>query len=182
MIKKWLKRIAWLAVAILVAIQFVPTSALKPLMEKNLEPVSVTNPPVDATQALNPPPAVLAVLQVSCYDCHSNETRWPWYAHVAPMSWMLIKHVTEGRHAMNFSTWSSYSPDKQADYLRNVDDAVTNGWMPLSSYLLIHRDAVLTPETAKLVGDWAHATAKQLDPAGTDDNDAPAKPTAPGGA
>jgi hypothetical protein len=59
---------------------------------------------------------------------------------------------------------------------------VTNGWMPLSSYLLIHRDAVLTPATAKLVGDWAHALAKQLDPAGSDDETAPAKPSTPGGA
>ena len=182
MIKKWLKRIAIVAVAIFVAIQFVPTTALRPLMDKNLEPIPTTNPPVQAAQALNPPPAVAAVMRVACYDCHSNETRWPWYAHIAPMSWMLIKHVTEGRHAMNFSTWSDYKPDKQADYLRGVDDAVTNGWMPLSSYLLIHRDAVLTPEAAKLVGDWAHATAKQLDPSGSEDNDTPAKPATPGGA
>jgi len=168
MIKKWLKRIAVAAVADFVAIQFVP--------------VNRTNPPVDAAQALNPPPAVMAVMRVSCYDCHSNETRWPWYAYVAPMSWLVTNHVTDGRRKMNFSTWSSYKPEKQADYLRNVDDAVTNGWMPLQSYLLIHRDAVLTPATAKLVGDWAHALAKQLDPAGTDEDTAPAKPSTPGGA
>jgi hypothetical protein len=135
---------------------------------------------VNPALALHPPAPVEAILRVACYDCHSNETRWPWYAHVQPMAWMLQNHVTEGRQAMDFSTWANYKITKQADYLRNVKDAVENGWMPLSSYLIIHRDAVLTPEQVKTVADWAGATADQLDaeepaPAST------AKPTTPGG-
>jgi hypothetical protein len=168
MVKKWLKRLGWTLVLIGVGIQFVP--------------VNRTNPPVVAGQALSPPPAVAAIMQVACYDCHSNETRWPWYAYVAPMSWLVTNHVTEGRAHMDFSTWGSYKPEKQANFLRGVDDAVTNGWMPLESYLLIHRDAVLTPAQAKTVADWAHATAKQLDPSGSDDDDDATKPPTPGAA
>jgi hypothetical protein len=166
MVKKWLKRIFWAGVAVFAGIQLVP--------------VNLTNPPVNSQQALNPPPAVEAILRVACYDCHSNETRWPWYSHVAPMSWMVNNHVTEGRLAMDFSIWASYKPDKQADYLRDIKDAVTNGWMPLSSYLLIHRDAVLTPDQVKIVADWAGATADKLDPPATAEEPT-AKPTTLGG-
>jgi hypothetical protein len=165
MFKKWLKRLAWVFVAAFVAIQFVP--------------VDRSNPVVNAQQALSAPPAVDAVLRQSCYDCHSSETRWPFYAYVAPVSWLVADDVKKGRAKMDFSIWASYKPLDQADFLRQIKDAVTEGWMPLSNYLLIHRDAKLTPEQVKTVAAWAGATAHKLDPLGADD-DAPSTPPQPG--
>jgi hypothetical protein len=119
-------------------------------------------PPVDAKLALVAPPAVSAVLQESCYDCHSDQTRWPWYEHVAPVSWFIQNHVKEGRQHLNFSIWNTYDSGRMINKLNAIRDAVKSHWMPLSSYLWIHHDAVLTPEDAKTVTSWADATARAL--------------------
>jgi hypothetical protein len=86
----------------------------------------------------------------ACFDCHSHETRWPWYTHVAPMSWFVAHHVDEGREHLNFSTWDR--PSKDAD---ECAEAVREGWMPLESYLWAHPEARLSEaEKAELVAGF----------------------------
>jgi hypothetical protein len=131
------------------------------LVAAQLVPVARDNPPV--TQTMPAPPEVLRVLRRSCFDCHSNETRWPWYAHVAPVSWLVAHDVAEGREHLNFSRWDVYAPRKRAKLLDEMHDAVTEGWMPLGQYLLVHRDAVLSPEEVPTVATWAEGTASQAD-------------------
>ena len=108
-----------------------------------LVPRSTKNPPV--TQDVAAPPQVESILRRACYDCHSNATRWPWYAHVAPVSWTVVRDVERGRNHLNFSTWDKYADDPETVIrkLRNIDKVMHNGTMPLWYYLPEHPRARL---------------------------------------
>jgi hypothetical protein len=120
-----------------------------------------TNPAVDPAQALEAhtqlDPKVSSILNRSCYDCHSNKTRWPWYANVAPVSWFVIDHVDHGRSHLNFSEWSKYTTEEKKTHLGQFCDLVTQGWMPLSSYTPLHPDAKLSDADKKVICEWASA-------------------------
>ena len=133
-----LKKILIGLVVILVAIQFIP--------------VEKTNPPV--TQDINPPENISMILKTSCYDCHSNETNWPWYAYVAPVSFFVTEDVNEGRKRLNFSEWDKYDDKRRSKKLDGVKELVEKGVMPLSSYTLLHTDAKITPDKVKAIEDW----------------------------
>ena len=111
------------------------------------------NPPVgDEIQA---PAQVMALLRASCYDCHSNETVWPWYSHVIPSKWYVRQHVVEGRSHLNFSTWGDYSPRRAQHRLEEVMEYVSEGWMPLESYLRLHPEAELGQAERQVIVEWA---------------------------
>jgi len=134
--------IRWVLLGLLVigaAIQFVP--------------VDRSNPPV-GTEV--PAPAnVRAVLRRACYDCHSNETVWPWYSKVAPVSWLVADDVHDGREHLNFSTWDRYTPEQQIKKLKQSWEQVEKGEMPLWIYMPTHRDAVLSMEDKAILCEWA---------------------------
>jgi hypothetical protein len=125
-----------------------------------------TNPPVTAAQAVQTAasvsPAVDAILKRSCYDCHSSETRWPWYSAVAPMAWGVANHVKEGRAQMNFSEWGTYPAKKRVALLEKMCDEVREGRMPLKQYVWLHRDATLSEADWKSVCDWSMEEADRL--------------------
>ena len=125
-----------------------------------------TNPAVDPNQTieshLQVNPQVAAVLDRSCNDCHSNKTRWPWYANVAPVSWFVIGHVDDGRRDMNFSNWGSYDKDKQSRRLRDMCELVQDGEMPLSTYTPLHPGSTLSTEDKKTLCDWANAERARI--------------------
>jgi len=129
---------------------------------------SLKNPPVvpgHDLMATNPPPAeVSALLHQACYDCHSQETRWPWYAHVAPVSWWITDHLKEGREKMNFSEWSHGDAYRTRKRLNRIADAVQDKSMPLPSYtwLGMHPDARLTEEQRGRILKWAEQEAQRL--------------------
>jgi len=118
-----------------------------------------TNPAVDQVQTLQArtriSPQVAAILDRSCGDCHSNNTRWPWYSNVAPVSWFVISNVDDGRKDMNFSEWGRYDARQQAGQLNQICREVKSGSMPLSSYTPLHPGTKLTPEDVKVLCDWA---------------------------
>lgn len=117
------------------------------------------NPPITADVAA--PPAVAAVLRRACYDCHSNETVWPWYAGVAPISWLLARDVREGRAELNFSTWDRYDAAKRKKKLKESWDEVTEGEMPPWFYVLAHPEARLDPAATELLRTWTAAETAQ---------------------
>ncbi|MFD2932384.1 heme-binding domain-containing protein [Spirosoma flavum] len=118
------------------------------------------------------PADVHNVLKRSCFDCHSNNTVYPWYDNIQPVSWWLNSHIKEGKDELNFSEFATYSPKKADHKLEKIGEAVTDGWMPLGSYLWIHRDAKLSSEEAKLVSNWASQLRSQHSvPAGKKEND-----------
>lgn len=119
-----------------------------------LVPVERENPAVVAEQAFSGPEEVQAVLRTACYDCHSNETHWPFYAYVAPMSWLVAHDVEEGREHLNFSTWGLLSADDQEDLREEIWEEVEEGEMPLPAYLLTHPDARLTDEQKAVLREW----------------------------
>jgi hypothetical protein len=112
-----------------------------------------TNPPVTST--LDAPPAVEAVLRRACFDCHSNETRWPWYSHVAPVSWLVVDDVDHGRSHLNFSEWGALSATRRAGFREQMVDEVKHGAMPLPVYLWMHPDAKVTPNELEALAAWA---------------------------
>jgi len=118
-----------------------------------------TNPPSKSGASLlaqkSTPPEVGAILERSCRDCHSNETRWPWYSHIAPISWVLLQHVNAGRDRMNYSMWTSYDSDDQDKFLNGMCSLPKKGRMPLPSYLWIHRDARLSDADIKTLCAWS---------------------------
>jgi Haem-binding domain len=123
-----------------------------------------TNPPVvsDLMASNPPPPQVAAMLHAACYDCHSSETRWPWYSRVAPMSWLIATDVKEGREHLNLSDWPNDNPTRAAKRLENMSDEVGSGEMPLPKYAKIHADARLTESQRKELTGWLDAEAARL--------------------
>lgn len=114
-----------------------------------LIPVSRTNPPVIAEPAWDSP-QTRALAERACFDCHSNETVWPWYAYVAPVSWLTVYDVQEGRRNLNFSEWT---PEQNQNNMAVIE--VQFGGMPLPQYLLLHPEARLTPaETEALINGF----------------------------
>ncbi|MHC4976441.1 MAG: heme-binding domain-containing protein [Planctomycetota bacterium] len=140
-LRKLLKIVLLLVVLAAVGIQFVP--------------VARSNPPV--TLEIDAPEAVLAVLRESCYDCHSNETRWPWYSRVAPFSWRIAEHVEHGREHVNFSEWDSYKSFQQKHWIGEAYEEAEEGHMPLPSYLWLHGDAALTADDLAVLKEWAES-------------------------
>jgi mono/diheme cytochrome c family protein len=116
-----------------------------------------TNPadPPSASLLSKAPANVQAILNRSCADCHSNNTRWPWYTNISPISWLIASHVKEARATFNFSTWTSYSADDQDQFLGNMCNLTKKGRMPLWSYLLIHRDAKLSAGDVAAICAWS---------------------------
>ncbi len=118
--------------------------------------------PDDLTVLRPPPPEVKAVLERACYDCHSNTTRYPWYASIQPIGWWLADHVKEGKAHLNFSSFGAYPAKRQERKLNELLDEVEEGHMPLASYKLVHADARLTPAEIKALTDWAAAVRDDL--------------------
>jgi hypothetical protein len=118
-------------------------------------PVDRSNPPV--TSEVPASPEVRAVLRRACYDCHSNETVWPSYTKVAPMSWLAVRDVQKGRRELNFSEWNQYTASRQAKLLKESWKEVAEGEMPLWFYLPTHRDAILSAGDRALLRAWSQA-------------------------
>ena len=152
MLKKILKITFIVLAALFVGLQFVRPD--------------FSNPAVVESEALRAsavvPDDVARVLSRSCNDCHSNETVYPWYSKVTPFNWFLADHIDAGRHDLNFSVWNTYSQDKKLRKLDEICEQVEHGYMPLPSYLWIHRDAVLGTGDAELLCNWTRMERERI--------------------
>ncbi len=137
--KRWLKRVSIGLAVLFLAIQLVPSGR--------------TNPPV--TKTIEAPADVLAILRRSCFDCHSNETQWPWYAYVAPMSWLVVHDTDEGRGEMNFSHWGDMTQTKRDSKAASVVEEIEDGEMPLEAYLWMHSGAAVSPADLDVLRRWS---------------------------
>jgi len=116
----------------------------------------------DLTVLFPPPPEVRQILMTSCYDCHSNHTRYPWYAEIQPAGWWLASHVSDGRKHLNFAEFGTYPAKRQLKKLEELCDEVQDRGMPLKSYTLIHREARLTKSQMTALCDWAEAAHDRI--------------------
>jgi heme-binding protein len=134
-----LRRILLGGVILLVALQFLPVERTNPVVESEV-----------------PAPAnVRDALRRACYDCHSNETVWPWYSRVAPLSFLIARDVRAGREELNFSTWNRIATKQQVKKLKESWENVAEGEMPPWFYLPMHRDAALSTEDRAALRAWA---------------------------
>ncbi len=107
-------------------------------------------------------PQTLAIVQRACQNCHSEQTRWPWYSHVAPVSWLIARDVKEARAHMNLSRWPAYSVDERMLLLSAIGSAVRNHAMPVQRYLLLHPEARLSDEERQQIYRWTRAERTRL--------------------
>lgn len=105
---------------------------------------------------------VQALAKKACYDCHSNNTVYPWYANVQPLAWWINDHVQEGKGELNFSEFTTYSPKRARHKLEEVAEQVNEHEMPLNSYTWIHAEAHLTDAERKVLANWAMATRETI--------------------
>jgi hypothetical protein len=140
---KW-KKIFLALLFICVMIQFI---------RPDMAPVPV-DPKQTIEAVLKVPPDIDATLHRACYDCHSNETRWPWYSQISPVSWWLKGHVNDARHALNFSEFAALPKKKQLKRLGDACDQVKSGDMPLKVYLPMHPAAHLTDADRGALCTW----------------------------
>ncbi len=130
---------------------FLATVAALGLLQ--LIPVDRTNPPVEREIAAALP--LKSILKRACYDCHSNETVWPWYSRVAPVSWLVAWDVKEGREELNFSTWNRYDAEQRGKKLRESWEEVEEGEMPPWFYVALHPEARLSDRDRQILRAWA---------------------------
>jgi len=127
---------------------------------------SRTNPTMvagrDLISSQQPPPEIAALLHAACYDCHSDETRWPWYSRIAPMSWLIANDVRGGREQVNFSDWPTDLPGRAAKRLERMSEEIDYKEMPPAKYTLMHPEARLTAAQRQALIDWADQSAAKL--------------------
>lgn len=139
-----MKRIGLATGFLLLAIQAVPVNRSNPIADPSNS--------IYAAQAM--PADVKAVFERSCKDCHSNDTAWPWYSYVAPVSWVVARDVHHARKKMNFSEWGGYPAQRKEDRLEEICEQVTHGDMPDRKYAIFHRSARITPQERDAVCQW----------------------------
>lgn len=145
-IKPFRRLLRWMAVSLPVG-----------LLAIQLVPVDRRNPPVETEVPATA--EARAVLRRACYDCHSNESVWPWYSRVAPISWLVARDVHEGRKELNFSTWNRLAPNQQNKARRESWKEVEEGEMPMWFYLPIHPEARLSAVDRAILQAWSLAPA-----------------------
>ena len=144
--------IAGVVVIIVIVIQF-----FQP--EKNLQEKEDGN---DLLTVLEVPEEVSALLINGCYDCHSNQTQYPWYSRISPVSWFLNGHIVNGKEELNLSEFGQLDTLKRLRVMSDISEVVESGSMPLQSYLLLHRDARLTPDEVEVISNWTDGEADKL--------------------
>lgn len=149
---KIFKAIAWIALISFVVIQFFPT-------EKN---ESFTTLETDFMLANKVPANIENQLMVSCYDCHSNNTAYPCYSKIQPAAWFLEDHIKEGKGELNFNEWENYSDRRKKSKLRSIVKQIESGEMPMDSYTLIHRDALLNDSSKSEIINYMTSHINEL--------------------
>jgi hypothetical protein len=142
---KWFKKIILALLVIFIAIQFI-----QPAQNQDGQVL-----PTDIEKMVVVPPNVSGILKTSCYDCHSNNTHYPWYSFIQPGAWLMASHIKNGKAMLNFSQFGDLSNRKQQSKLQGIINQVKDGEMPISSYKIIHRNAVLTPAQKTILINWA---------------------------
>ena len=148
----WKKKIYLFVIASLIVIQFI-------------QPAHNTSGqvlPSDITKTVIVPDKINGILTTACNDCHSNNTRYPWYVYIQPMGWIMENHIKTGKENLNFSEFGNYSKRKQANKLRSIGISIEDGSMPLYGYTIMHKGARLSTEEKKMIIAWASITKDSL--------------------
>jgi len=126
-----------------------------------LIPIQRNNPKTDSSLEIKAATNVKAIFKRSCYDCHSNETKWPWYSNIAPMKWFIARDVDVGRQWLNFSVWESYDEKKKKKLKKMIFTAIELA-MPLGMYLQAHPEAKLSTKDRETIRNWTGLTLEDV--------------------
>jgi hypothetical protein len=143
---------------IIIAVAFILIQFIRPL--KNADEEIASNQ-ITAVQQV--PEDVQQILKVSCNDCHSNTTHYPWYDKIQPVAWVLADHVREGKRELNFSEFATYAPYRQYKKFKEIQEQIKEGEMPLFSYTIPHRNAVLSAEQKSALINWSANAMKEME-------------------
>jgi hypothetical protein len=160
-----LKKILFAAIALLLLLQF-----YRPERNQSEGPF-----PQDAGQLYPMNTTVSGALKRACYDCHSNQTTYPWYASLQPVGIWLQHHVDEGKEHLNFNEFGSYPVSEQQEYLEEIVEVIKEGEMPLKSYTFIHKDAVLTTEEVAAISKWCQTNKNTIPETGAETSEQESK-------
>ena len=148
-----MKKILLIIVLIFIAIQFI-----KP--QKNIHAGSQPN---DISSLYPIPADVDSIMVKACKDCHSNNTRYPWYNNFQPVAWFLDNHVRDGKRSFNLNEFATYSAARKYDKAKEIKNQIDKSQMPISSYTFIHKDAILTDIEKKIVITWSEGIRTDLE-------------------
>jgi len=143
-----MRRAVIISIAVIVLIQFIP--------------VNRDNPATDPSSEIKLDGEVKLIVQTACYDCHSNNTKWPWYSYVAPVSWLVSYDVSQGRDEVNFSIWNTYPQKRITRKLTEIAEEVEKGEMPLPKYVIMHSEADLDESQRKVLVNWAKGNSETV--------------------
>ena len=146
-----IKKILLALLIVFIGIQFI-----RPVRNESEQALST-----DITKTFNIPDKVLNVMKISCYDCHSNNTRYPFYTYIQPIGWMMNNHIKNGKDKLNFSDFGSYSLRRQKSKLKSIVSQIQHEKMPISSYSIMHKD-ILASGNKILIINWANKTIDSL--------------------
>lgn len=147
------KKILLILLILFIAIQFIQPAGNK---TGQVEDANIS-------KAVSVPANVQTILKNACYDCHSNNTTYPWYAHLQPVGWTLNSHIIKGKKELNFSEFGSYSTRRQQSKLKAIADQIKDNEMPLYSYTIMHKSARLTKEEKSIIINWTQKASDSLD-------------------
>lgn len=149
---KWIKKILLVLLIVFIAIQF-----FQPALNKNGRVLET-----DISKTVSMPDSVGAILKNACYDCHSNNTVYPWYMNVQPMGWLMANHIKEGKAELNFSEFGDYSSRRQKSKFTGIANSIKNDIMPIASYTWMHKNARLSDEEKAVIINWAEQAKESL--------------------
>lgn len=147
-----IKKILLSILVVFIAIQFIQSGRNKAVMVL----------PTDISKMVNIPYSVQVVLKNACYDCHSNNTEYPWYVNIQPAGWLMAKHIRQGKEELNFSEFGNYTARKQLSKFTGIANSIKDGAMPLWSYKWMHKNAKLTDEESTLIINWVQNSKDSL--------------------
>ena len=147
-----IKKIMWGLLLVFMAIQL-----FRPAHNKTDQVL-----PTDFAKVFVVPNNVRSVFQTACYDCHSNNTTYPWYSNIQPVGWLMARHIKKGKEKLNFSDFGTYTSRRQVSRLKGIANQIKDDEMPLTSYRWMHKNARLSIDQKALMMDWINKTADSL--------------------
>ena len=147
-----LKKILLSTGVVIIGIQFI-----RPALNKSNQVFNT-----DISKIVTTSDSVQILLKNACYDCHSNNTNYPWYSNIQPVGWLMAKHIRKGKDELNYSEFASYSPRRQLSKLNGIANSVKEGIMPMSSYKMMHKNAQLSTYEKELLINWVQQARDSL--------------------
>lgn len=144
-------------VLLTIGILFIAIQFIRPARNRSKQVLST-----DISKTFAVSDSVQVILKNACYDCHSNNTKYPWYVNIQPTGWLMAKHINQAKEELNFSEFGSYSPRRQISKLNGIVNSIKDDIMPLPSYKLMHKNAQLGTFEKRLIYTWVQQSIDSL--------------------